>query len=59
MKSMLLTATAVGAAIAGLMLYYQRKNSSKNKLSGTTTDAYNTVNNAMSNIARPPHHAMG
>ena len=59
MKSMLLTATAVGAAIAGLILYYQRKNKPSNKVLGAAKDAYQTMNEGIGQLERPAHHAMG
>jgi hypothetical protein len=59
MKSMLLTATAVGAAIAGLILYYQRKNKPSNRMLGAARDAYSTMNNGIGQLERPAHHAMG
>jgi hypothetical protein len=59
MKSMLLTATAVGAAIAGLILYYQRKNKPSNRMLGAAGDAYSTLNNGIGQLERPAHHAMG
>lgn len=56
---MLLTATAVGAAIAGLILYYQRKNKPSNKVLGAAKDAYQTMNEGIGQLERPAHHAMG
>jgi len=59
MKSILITATAVGAAVAGLILYYQRKSRPENKVLDAGEDAYHTINKAIGGVERPAHHAMG
>lgn len=59
MKSMLLTATVVGAAITGLILYYQKKNKPANRIEDAAKDAYQTMNEGIGGIERPAHHAMG
>ncbi|WP_121354277.1 hypothetical protein [Flavisolibacter nicotianae] len=59
MKKMLLTATALGTAIAGLIVYYQRKNKSSNRVLESADDAYKTINEGIGHIERPAHHAMG
>lgn len=59
MKSMLIAATAVGATIAGLLLYYQRKNKPSTKVLDAAKDAYHTMNNGLGQLERPAHHAMG
>ena len=58
MKTMLVTATAVGAAIAGIALYYQRKNKAGNKIN-SARDAYSIMDEPGGRIERPAHHAMG
>ncbi|MDB5206441.1 MAG: hypothetical protein JWR72_1516 [Flavisolibacter sp.] len=59
MKKMFIAASAVGAAIAGLVLYYQRKNKPENKMIDAAKDAYQTINNGLGNLERPAHHTMG
>jgi hypothetical protein len=59
MKSMLLTATAVGAAIGSLILYYQKKNKSGNQVLDAAKHAYKRMNNGLGKLERPAHHAMG
>lgn len=59
MKTMLLTATAVGTAIAGLILYYQKKNKSPNKVLDAAKDSYGAINNGIGQLERPAQHAMG
>jgi multisubunit Na+/H+ antiporter MnhC subunit len=59
MKSMLLTALVVGAAIAGLALYYQKKNKPQNRMEDAAKDAYQTMNEGIGSVERPMHHAMG
>lgn len=59
MKSILITAAAVGTAIAGLILYYQRKNRPANKVLDAAEDAYHTMNKAIGSVERPMQHAMG
>jgi len=59
MKNMLLTATAVGAAIAGLALYYQKKNKPQNQIKDAAKNAYQTMNEGIGSIERPMQHAMG
>ena len=59
MKKMLLSATAVGAAIAGLVLYYQRRNKHRNSIAGAAKDAYRIMNDGLGKVERPAQHAMG
>ncbi|RYZ30345.1 MAG: hypothetical protein EOO10_03160 [Chitinophagaceae bacterium] len=59
MKNMLLTAAALGAAIAGLVLYYQKKNKPQNRIEDAAKDAYQTMNEGIGSIERPMQHAMG
>ena len=59
MKKMLLSATAVGAAIAGLVFYFQRKNKHRNSIAGAAKDAYQIMNEGMGRVERPAQHAMG
>jgi LPXTG cell wall anchor motif len=59
MKNMLLTAAALGAVIAGLALYYQKKNKPQNRIKDAAKDAYQTMNEGIGSIERPMQHAMG
>jgi hypothetical protein len=59
MKSMLIAAAAVGATIAGLALYFQRKNRPSNRVLDSAKDAYQTINSGIGALERPAHHAMG
>lgn len=59
MKNMLLTAAAVGAVLAAMLIYVERKNSSRNKIAGAAEDAYDTMNKAIGSVERPAYHAMG
>jgi hypothetical protein len=59
MKNMLLTATVVGAAIAGLALYLQKNSQPKNKAMDAAKDAYQTMNDGIGKLERPAYHAMG
>ncbi len=59
MKKMLITASALGAAIAGLVLYAKRKNKPENKIKDAAKDAYETMNKGLGGIERPAHHSMG
>ncbi len=56
---MLLAATVVGATIAGLVLYFQRKNKPSNQVLDAAKDAYHTMNNGIGQLERPAYHAMG
>jgi uncharacterized iron-regulated membrane protein len=59
MKNMLIAATAVGATIAGLLLYWQRKEKGRPKVLDAASDAYHTMNNGLGKLERPAQHAMG
>ena len=54
-----MTATAVGAVIAGLILYLQGSAGSKNKIRNAAKDTYREINNGIGQPARPAMHAMG
>ena len=56
---MLLTATAVAAALAGLILYCQKKNKTGNRIEDAAKDAYQTMNEGIGRVERPMQHAMG
>ena len=59
MKNILLTATGVGAIIAGFILYAQKKNKPQNKIKDAAKDAYQTMNEGIGSLERPMQHAMG
>jgi len=59
MKKMLIAATAVGAAIAGIVLYNRRRNSAARLWSGAAKDAYKRMNNGLGKLERDPWHSMG
>jgi len=59
MKSILIAATAVGAAIAGIILYSRNRNNAANRVENAAQDAYNTMNNGIGKIERKAMHSMG
>ena len=60
MKKILFAATAVGAAIAGIILYNKRRsNSASGQIENAAKDAYDTMNNGLGKIERNPSHSMG
>lgn len=59
MKTMLIAATAVGAVVAGLVLYLQGSEKSKNKVLDAAEGAYRQVTNGLGQLERPAYHAMG
>lgn len=59
MKKILIAATAVGATIAGLILYNRKRNSGSKQIENAAKDAYDTMNNGLGKIERNPMHSMG
>ena len=59
MIKMLIAASAVGTAIAGLLLYSQRKNKIENRITNAAKNAYKTMNSSLGRLERPAHHTMG
>lgn len=61
MKKILITATAVGAAIAGIILYNRRRNQSGTKrVEAAAKEAYDTMNDGLGKIERNTAlHSMG
>ncbi len=60
MKSILITATIVGAAIAGIILYNRNKNSGETKqIKNAAKDAYDTMNDGIGKVERNTMHSMG
>ena len=60
MKKILFAATAVGAAIAGIILYNRRRmNGASGQIEDAASDAYKTMNNGIGKIERGAMHSMG
>ena len=59
MKKILITATAVGAAIAGIILYNSKRNSGSKRVEEAAKDAYKTMNDGLGKIERNTMHSMG
>lgn len=59
MKSMLIAATAVGATIAGLILYFQRREKGSHKQLNNAENRYLEKSKDSGKIERPAYHAMG
>jgi hypothetical protein len=59
MKKMFLTAAAVGAVIAAMVVYNERKNRPRNRIKDAAKDAYDTMNEGIGSVERPFQHAMG
>ena len=59
MKSALLAAAAVGIALAGLILYYQKRLKEERNMLATGHDDFHSINNGVEEIPRLAQHAMG
>lgn len=59
MKKILIAATAVGAAIAGIILYNRKRNTGTNRVENAAKDAYDTMNSGIGKIERNTMHSMG
>lgn len=60
MKKILIAATAVGAAIAGIILYNRRRNTQGvRRVKNAAKDAYDTMNEGIGKVERNPMHSMG
>lgn len=59
MKNGLIAAVAVGAAIAGIILYYQKRLNTERKVLAKDQDDFHSLSNGLGKITRPAHHAMG
>lgn len=59
MKKILIAATAVGATIAGIILYYQKRSSTSGQIEDAAKDAYRTMNDGIGKIERLPSRSMG
>lgn len=52
---LLITAAALGAALAGLILYYDRNNKVTGKIINAAGDAYRTMNEGIASVEGPGH----
>lgn len=60
MKKVLVAATAVGAAIAGIILYNRKRNNSgRKRIENAAKDAYDTMNEGLGKVERNAMHSMG
>lgn len=59
MKKILIAATAVGAAIAGIILYNRGRNTGSNRVEDAAKDAYDTMNSGIGKVERNTMHSMG
>jgi hypothetical protein len=59
MKKILIAATAVGVAIAGLILYNRKKGTGVRQVENAAADAYNTINDGLGKVERNTLHSMG
>lgn len=59
MKKILIAATAVGAAIAGIILYNRKKNSGSRQIENAASDAYQTMNKGIGKAEHSMMHSMG
>jgi hypothetical protein len=59
MKKILIAATAVGATIAGIILYNRRRNSGTKEVEDAAKDAYKTMNDGIGKVERNTMHSMG
>ena len=59
MKKILIAATAVGAAIAGIILYNRKRNTDSKTIENAAQDAYNTMNDGLGKVERNTMHSMG
>jgi hypothetical protein len=59
MKKILIAATAVGAVIAGVILYNRRRSNGSRQIENSAKDAYNTMNDGIGKIERNTMHSMG
>jgi hypothetical protein len=59
MKKILMAATAVGAATAGVILYLRNRNSDQKTIENSAKDTYRTMNDGLGKVERLGQHAMG
>jgi len=59
MKKIVIAATAVGAAIAGIILYNRKRTNGNKPVERAAKDAYNTMNDGIGKIEHDTVHSMG
>lgn len=59
MKKILIAATAVGATIAGIILYKRKRNNGAKPVENAAKDAYDTMNDGIGKVERNTIHSMG
>jgi len=59
MKKILIAATAVGATIAGIILYNRKRNNEGKQVEDAAKDAYKTMNDGIGKVERNTMHSMG
>ena len=59
MKNMLVAAITLGVTIAGMILYFGKRNANENKIKNAANDTYNVLNDGLRTVERPGQHAMG
>ena len=59
MKKILIAATTVGAAVAGIILYSRKRNIGTRRIENAAKDTYATVNNGLGKIEKNAMHSMG
>jgi hypothetical protein len=59
MKKILIAATAVGATIAGIILYSRKRNSGPRQVEDAAKNAYNVMNDGIGKLERNGVHSMG
>jgi hypothetical protein len=58
MKKILIAASIVGAAAAGVILYFRKRNSASGQMEDAATDANRTMNKNMDKVNRNVKHAV-
>ena len=59
MKKILIAATAVGATIAGIILYNRKRNRPAGQIEDAAKDAYRTMNDGIGKVERSTNPSMG
>jgi len=59
MKKILIAATAVGATIAGIILYNRRRHTGTKQIENAAKDAYDTMNYGLGKVERNTMHSIG
>lgn len=58
MKNILIAAVTVGAAIAGIILYYRNRHTPAGEVEDAANDAYNIMNDGIGKVERGTMHTM-